>query len=211
MYRLLRRFIHRFMLRPVAGRILQLKVVGAARLDRNGPAIVVANHNSHVDTAALLAAFPTARIDSVHPMAAADYFLRSRLLAWFSTRIVGILPVDRSRGQGGDPLGGAMQALAGEDILIVYPEGSRGQPGVLGQLRTGVSRLALRNPEVPVIPVWLDGCGEAMPKGARIPRIAACTARVGRPLFVRPGETIPEFTDRIRTALLDGRDKVAAG
>lgn len=202
MYKSLRRHIHRFILCPVVRRGLNLTVVGGARIDRDGPAIVVANHNSHVDTAVLLAAFPTSRIDRVHPVAAADYFLRNRLIAWFSTRIVGILPVDRSRGQDGDPLLGASQALAGGDILIVFPEGSRGQPGVVGELKTGVSRLALGHPDVPVIPVWLEGCDDVMAKGTHIPRPAPCTARVGRPLFARPGETVPEFTRRLRTTLL---------
>lgn len=201
MYRIARRFLHKYVLRPVVWRAFRLRVTGAGRLEREGPAIVVANHNSHIDTAVLLAAFPTRAIDRVRPVAAADYFLRNRLIAWFSTRIVGIVPIDRSGSKTGDPLAAARNRLAAGDMLILFPEGSRGEPGVMGRLRTGVGRLAMEDPSVPVIPVWLDGCDRAMPPGSRLPRRAACTARVGRPLFPRPGESVHEFTDRLGMAL----------
>jgi len=210
MYHRVRRFIHRFVLIPLLRSVLRLEVVGADRLSRSGPAIVVANHNSHVDTAVLLAAFPTAHVDRVRPVAAADYFLRNQVLAWFTTRIVGIIPLDRRRRDNTDPLFGASEALRAGDTLALFPEGTRGEPGVFGDLKGGVARLARRHPEIPVIPVWLDGCDRVMPKGARIPRPVACTASVGRPLFIRPGESSAEFLVRLRAAMFDTEYEAAA-
>lgn len=202
MYQPVRRVVHRFLLRPALRIGLRLAVRGGEWLDRTGPAIVVANHNSHVDTAVLLAAFPTRRVDRVRPVAAADYFLRNRMLSWFSTRVVGILPLDR-RGRGGpDPLLGASAALQDGSILALFPEGTRGEPGVFGELKSGVARLARLHPTVPVIPVWLDGCDCSMPKGIRVPRPRPCSATVGRPLFIRPGETTAEFLERLRSAMI---------
>lgn len=202
MYLRTRRLIHRFLLRPLLRRVVRLDVVGGGALDRSGPAVVVANHNSHLDTAVLLASFPTSRIDRVRPLAAADYFLRNRLLAWFTTRIVGILPVNRHSAGDADPLLGASQALAAGSTLVMFPEGSRGEPGVFGDLRSGVARLARLHPEVPVIPVWLDGCERSMPKGSRLARPVRCSATVGRALFIRPGESTAEFLIRLRSAMV---------
>ena len=212
MYQLVRRLIHRFLLRPFVGSVLKLDVIGAGLLDRDGPAIVVSNHNSHVDTAVLMAAFPTARIDRVRPLAAADYFLRNRLLSWFTTRIVGILPLDRRHSSDVDPLFEASQALEVGSTLVLFPEGTRGEAGVFGELKSGVARLARRHPEVPIIPVWLHGCDRAMPKGTRLPRPVPCSVTIGRPLFIRPGESTAEFRVRLRSAMvaLGGDDRVAA-
>lgn len=201
MHQAARRFIHRFVLRPLVRAVLRFEGADGDRLDRPGPAIVVANHNSHVDTAVLMAAFPTESIHRVRPMAAADYFLRNRLLAWFSKTIVGIVPIHR-RGADEDPLAAASQALGKDTVLLVFPEGTRGRPGVFGDFKTGVARLALRHPDVPVVPVWLDGCERAMPRGARLPHRVACRATVGRPLFPRPSEPVPEFLSRLRAAML---------
>lgn len=210
MYQRVRRSIHRLLLRPLLRAFVRLDVVGGGELARSRAAIVVANHNSHLDTAILMAAFPTSCIDRVRPLAAADYFLKNRLLAWFTTRIVGILPLDRHQRSEADPLQGAARALEAGSILVMFPEGTRGEPGVFGHLKGGVARLARRHPEVPVIPVWLDGCERAMPKGARLPRPVACTARVGRPLFIRPGESSAQFLVRLRAAMLGTEYETAA-
>lgn len=201
MRRYLRKAIHRFVLRPIVRRLLRVEIRGA-ELDIAGPAIVVANHNSHVDTAVLLASFPTHRIPYVRPVAAADYFLRNRLLGWFSTQIVGIVPIDREGPSGSDPLTGADAALALGEVLILFPEGSRGRPGIFGPLKTGVARLAIRHPGVPVIPIWLDGCELAMPKGRRLPRPSTIRVFVGKDEPIRSGDSCSSYTNRLRSAML---------
>src|SRR5215831_11186670 len=57
---------------------------------------------------------------------------------------------------------------AGE-ILILYPEGTRGMPGVMSELKAGVAYLARRYPKVPVVPVTLSGVERILPKGAVVP------------------------------------------
>jgi 1-acyl-sn-glycerol-3-phosphate acyltransferase len=210
MYVRLRRTVHRLLLRPFLRAFLRFDVVGGGRLDHSGPAIVVANHNSHLDTAVLMAAFPTRHIDRVRPVAAADYFLKNRLLAWFTTRIVGILPLDRHCRGDADSLRLVSRALEEGNIVVLFPEGTRGEPGVFGDLKSGIARLARLQPAVPIVPVWLDGCDRAMPKGARFPRPAACTATVGRPLFLRPGEINAEFLARLRSAMVGIEYEAAA-
>src|SRR5262252_7298219 len=93
------------------------------RLPTAGPAILVANHNSHLDTLVLISLFPQRLLRWLRPVAAADYFLKRRDLAWFALEIIGIIPLTRDvRASHSDPLAGCDTALAKNSILILFPE-----------------------------------------------------------------------------------------
>ncbi len=64
-------------------------------LPQKGPAILVANHNSHLDTLVLISLFPLSKLSWIQPVAAADYFLSNKLFSWFARNIIGIIPIHR--------------------------------------------------------------------------------------------------------------------
>jgi 1-acyl-sn-glycerol-3-phosphate acyltransferase len=171
------------MARPLAAFFTGADVVGRDRLPKAGPAIVVANHNSHVDTLLLLTIFPARLMRRLRPVAAADYFLRGPIISWFSRSVIGIVPVVRGAGGGEDVLSPAREALAAGDIVIIFPEGTRGK-GVdeLGPMKAGVARLAAAFPDAPVTPIWIEGAGRVLPKGAFLPAPMNCTVLVGEAL-----------------------------
>jgi 1-acyl-sn-glycerol-3-phosphate acyltransferase len=171
---------------PVVLVLIGINVRHRERLPRRGPAIIAANHNSHLDTLTLLTLFRLGTVSRVRPVAAADYFMSNPLLAWFSTNCVGILPIRRRQETPGavpeDPLAGCREALARGEILLIFPEGTRGEPEVMAPLKSGVARLAESFPEVPVVPVYMHGLGRSMPRGSFIPVPVFCDVYIGRPL-----------------------------
>ena len=193
--------------KPVARFFTGADVINAERLPKTGPAIVAANHNSHVDTLLLLTIFPVTTMSRLRPAAAADYFLKDPLIGWFSRNMVGIVPIIRDRGArhrvkaGEDVLAPARAALANGDIVIVFPEGTRGDASDdMGRLKNGVARLAEAFPDAPVIPVWIEGAGRVLPKGEMIPVPMNCCVLVGEPIRWDGHRTL--FMDSLRDALL---------
>lgn len=186
--------------RPLVLLGLGLNVRNRERLLSAQPAVVVANHNSHLDTMVLMSLFPLKRLRKVRPVAALDYFLKNRLLAWFALRIIGITPLARHAGeQKGDPLAASSQALERGEVLVLFPEGTRGEPEKLAAFKTGVAHLAKRHPEAPVIPVFMHGLGKALPRGELVLVPFFCDVVVGEPL-VWSGDRA-DFMHRLETTM----------
>ncbi|MDO1557979.1 lysophospholipid acyltransferase family protein [Brevundimonas sp. 2R-24] len=191
--------------RPLALLMTGADVMHRGRLPKSGPAILAANHNSHVDTLLLLSVFDARTVGKVRPVAAADYFLSNPVLSWFSRRLVGITPIARKVQRGEDVLAPAKAALDAGEIVLVFPEGSRGQAEALGPLKGGVARLAEAYPDAPLIPVWIQGAGRVLPKGAHLPVPLTCCVVVGEPVSREGGR--PEVMARLKAALEALRDE----
>jgi 1-acyl-sn-glycerol-3-phosphate acyltransferase len=210
MNRLLRFAFFRMVVRPVVGIALGVAVRHRERLPTDGPAVLVANHNSHLDTMVLMTLLPPRLLPKLRPVAAADYFLKNRLLAWFSLRIIGILPIVRGGAKGGDPLASVHEALARGEIVILFPEGSRGEPERLSEFKSGVAHLARAHPEVPVIPTFLHGLGKSLPKGSAVFVPFCCHVVVGEPIPWQEDRKLYLQELRERMSALAGEVQLAA-
>jgi 1-acyl-sn-glycerol-3-phosphate acyltransferase len=164
--------------------VIGLRIIDRARLPRTGPAIICANHNSHLDTLVLMTIFPLRLLAKLRPVAAAEYFLKDPLLAWFALRIIGIIPLQRKQSHCTEhPLAECSQALARGEILIIYPEGSRGEPESIASFQSGIAHLAKRHPDVPIYPVFIYGLGKVLPKGEHVLVPFFCDVAIGVPIF----------------------------
>lgn len=199
-HRVLRYCFYRVIVRLVVLIVLGLNVRHRDRLPAKGPAIVVANHNSHLDTMVLVTLLPARRLDRVRPVAAADYFLASPGRAWWALNIIGILPIKRRRDQPDeDLLAPCYAALEAGKVLIFFPEGSRGQPEELAAFKGGIAKLAARFPEIPVTPVLLHGLGKALPKGEKLLVPFFCDVFVGEALY--GAEDRRDFMHRLESSM----------
>jgi 1-acyl-sn-glycerol-3-phosphate acyltransferase len=167
--KLLQAIFFLLIVRPLITIVIGLILQGEERLPLKGPAIVAANHNSHLDTLTLMSLWPLPQLNQVRPVAAADYFLSNRLVAWFSLTFMRIIPIERHRqDRHSDPLAALSAALDRGEILLLFPEGSRGEPEQLSRFKTGVSRLVERHPDVPIVPIFMYGLGKALPRGSSL-------------------------------------------
>ena len=171
------------MFRPLVFIFLGLNVRNRHLLPQNGPAILVANHNSHLDTLILMGLFPLRTLDVVRPVAAADYWLKNPRIGWFANHIMRIVPVARTgRAAGEHPLAGVSNAIQENQIVIYFPEGSRGDAEIRTNFRSGISRLAEWHPDVPIFPIFMYGAGKSLPKGEGILVPFICDVFVGEPM-----------------------------
>ena len=182
--RFLRFIFYQIVVRLVVLIVLGLNVRHRDRLPKTGPAILVANHNSHLDTLVLITLLSSRLLNRIKPVAAADYFLSSPLKAWFALNIVGILPIKRQKDTPDeDLLAPCYLSLEEVDILVFFPEGSRGKPENLTAFKGGIAKLAKRYPAVPITPVLLHGLGKVLPKGEKLLVPFFCDVFVGEPLY----------------------------
>lgn len=197
--------------------LMGLRIYHRQRLPTTGPAIVVANHNSHLDTLVLMSLFPLSQLHHVRPVADEQYFLhQNRALAWFSRQVIGIIPVTRSpiiaetMGGSSDPdpccghrafLKSCDAALSQNQILILYPEGTRGEPEHLTSLGSGIAHLAKHHPQVPIVPIFLQGLGKALPKGECLLVPFLCQVIIGESLYWTGNkiEFLQHLTEQIQT------------
>ena len=181
---MLKQLFFLLLVRPLILVVTGIHITGREYLPQNTPCIIAANHNSHMDTLVLMSLFPLARLPHVRPVAAADYFLKNKWVAWLSTQFIGILPIPRQRtGAHGHPLAAVEQAIAAGQTVIIFPEGSRGEPETLSPFKTGVAHLAKALPHIPVVPVYIDGAGKVLPKGEALFVPFVMDVRIGEPLY----------------------------
>ena len=181
---MLKRVFFLLLVRPLILFVTGLHIVGREHLPQHTPCIIAANHNSHMDTLVLMSLFPLARLPRVRPVAAADYFLKNKWVAWFSAQFIGIIPISRKATSAHDsPLAAVNQALAAGQTIIIFPEGSRGQAETLSPFKTGVAHLAKAFPHIPVVPVYIDGAGKVLPKGEALFVPFVMDVHIGEPLY----------------------------
>lgn len=146
--------------------------------------IIVANHNSHFDTVSILAALPIDKIANTHPVAAMDYFGKTSLTAGAVRLFVNTLLIRRKKEDGGaSPIDAIDGLLKNGKSIIIFPEGSRGKPGVIEDFKKGIAILLQKNPSIPFVPVYLDGFGRVLPKDQKLIIPLNCKVRFGEPIW----------------------------
>ena len=169
-----------------------------------GQRIYFANHSSHIDTIALWSALPPALRRCTRPVAAADYWGRSAIRRFVVLNVLHAVLIERTRTDpDADPLEPLGAALQRGDSLIIFPEGTRQAQRLPGPFKSGLYHLAMRFPDVELVPVYLENLHRSLPKGRMLPVPMICTVRFGAALQRQAGETKDLFLQRARQAVVD--------
>jgi 1-acyl-sn-glycerol-3-phosphate acyltransferase len=167
-----------------------------------GACLVVANHNSHLDAAVLMRLFPLRRLPHVRPVAAADYFGRNWLLRTMAMLFMNGIPIERNAAPGQDVLAPMIEALERGQALIFFPEGSRGEAGVVAPFRPGIGRLVRAMPGLRVVPVFMSGPERIWPRGRVVPVPLAIDVNVGRARTYAAELSSREIAEQVRRDVL---------
>ncbi len=139
--------------------------------------IVAANHCSHLDMGLTKMALGEAGKDMV-ALAAADYFFDTKYKRAVMENFTNLVPMERT-GSLRQSLRHARSFLAQGYNALIFPEGTRSMSGILADFKPVVGYLAL-HANVGILPMYLDGTYQAMPKGTTIIKNRNIGARIGR-------------------------------
>ena len=94
--------------------------------------------------------------------------------------LMNVLPLDRTDNflQG---VRIAQEALSSGCSLLIYPEGTRSITGELQEFRSGLGLLSYEA-QVPIIPAYIKGSYQALPKGQNFPRPSSISVSFGSPI-----------------------------
>ena len=135
--------------------------------------IYFANHQSHADLVLIWAALPSVLRTLTRPIAARDYWTKTPFRQWITTEVFHAIYVARSRTDEQDPLEPLVQALESGDSIILFPEGTRGHAEEPQAFKAGLYNLALRFPDVVLVPAWINNVQRVMPR-AKSSRCRCC-------------------------------------
>ncbi len=166
--------------------------------------IYFANHASNGDFVLLWTVLPPRLRARTRPVAAADYWLVSKLRSFIGRDVFDAVLIDRNRrNDAPDPIDQMTTALDEGASLILFPEGTRNlTKETLLPFKAGLYNVAKSRPKVDLVPVWIDNLNRVMPKGEIVPIPLICTVTFGAPLRVEDAEDKDAFLKRAREALL---------
>lgn len=105
-----------------------------------GPSVIVANHNSHLDTLVIISLFKSKDIPKIKAAGAADYFFKNKILAFFSKNLIGVIPIERKK-KSSDILDGIYNLLTKEILLLFFLRVHGEQKKNLLRLKTAFQKL----------------------------------------------------------------------
>jgi 1-acyl-sn-glycerol-3-phosphate acyltransferase len=164
----------RSFIRTVVNRLYRVEVHDIENLAIPGPAIIAPVHRSLLDIP-IIGSASGRRIKTLSKI---DLF-SPRPLAWFLSALGGY-PVRRGTADR-EALRISMMLLDRGEMMMVYPEGTRGSGPEVGSIFDGCAYLAAKT-GARVIPVGIAGTENAMPKNKWIPRFTKVVIHVGEPL-----------------------------
>jgi 1-acyl-sn-glycerol-3-phosphate acyltransferase len=132
-----------------------------------GGFIVCANHASHLDTGLVKYALGDMG-EALVALAAKDYFFEDPVRKMYFENFTNLVPMER-HGSLRESLRLAGEVIQNGYILLIFPEGTRSDTGVMTDFKPSLGYLAMQN-KCGILPMYLAGTHDAMPKGRYLPK-----------------------------------------
>lgn len=165
-----------------------MKVVGRGNIPKKGPFILVSNHMSYLDPPLLGAAV----YRSLNYMARDNLFKRP-----YSGRVmrnVHAFPVKRGKGDL-SAMREALRILGAGKPLVIFPEGTRSKDKNLKSVKRGVGFIVSKA-KVPVIPAYIEGTFDALPRGIMTLRRHPVRVYIGKEIDFTKGYSGADTKDQ---------------
>ncbi len=188
--------IHLLLLRPFVKLLFGVNLFGKENIFKLDRFIIIANHNSHLDILLLFYLLPVNQIRITHPVAAKEYFLKSKVLFGFANYLFSPIWVSRD-----DPdsrtecLNVIKEKLNNKHNIIIFPEGTRGSPGKVQPFKYGIGKIAEQYRDIPIVPVFLSGPERSFPKQGVFP------VPIWNNVIIGPPQVFKESYDKITHTL----------
>lgn len=166
---------------PFIAPVFRFQVVGKKEVPSTGGVILAANHVSYLDPIFI----GVALVERQLYFMAKDELFQSPLFAAL-IRELNAFPVRRGQVDYAG-IRQCLRLLEKGEVLLMFPEGTRGDGLALGKAEEGIGFLAA-HAGCPVVPVHVQGTDRVLPKGRRVPRVHPVTVYFGHPLWLN-GET----------------------
>jgi long-chain acyl-CoA synthetase len=154
-------------MRALYERVLETNVYGKTNVPPFGGYIVAANHASHLDTGLVKYALGEEG-DALVALGAKDYFFEDPVRRMYFENFTNVVPMER-HGSLRESLRLAGEVLRDGYILLIFPEGTRSETGIMADFKPSLGYLSLTN-KCGILPMYLQGTHDAMPKGRYLPK-----------------------------------------
>jgi 1-acyl-sn-glycerol-3-phosphate acyltransferase len=202
--RLIRGAVQYAALVPILRFISPFTVIGKRNLaDLKGPAVFVANHQSHFDAPVCLAALGGRIRRRLVVAAAADYFYSTAVKGTAASLTLGTVPFVRQGGGSRDSLQMLKDLAKSGWSVLIFPSGTRGS-GASG-FKKGFAYIAV-DAQIPVVPMYLHGLDQVMPKGSFLPLPGGVVIGIGPP--IPPGDDYNELVRKAEAGVAAARTVV---
>jgi len=183
--------------------LFRLRVAGREHLPSEGPFVLIANHESDLDVLMVAAALGRARMRGVYWAGDSVRLFGKRWLHPL-LRALNVFPANERRAS--ETFAVAAEVLRRGGGLIWFPESWRSPDGKLQRFMPGIGQV-LSDSRVTVVPAFIEGAYEAMPRTARLPRLKPLSITFGAPERIEAG-TPQEIADKLhaRVAALGAID-----
>ena len=183
--------------------LFRIRWRGRQHIPRGGGVLVLSNHQSHFDPV-LVGMACDRRL---------NYVARQSLFGFLPFRwliySLDAIPIDRD-GLGMSGLKETLRRLKREEMVLLFPEGTRTRDGDVQRLKPGFNALAKRA-GVPLLPVAIDGAWQAWPRSRATPWMDVVHVQIGRPIMpeeiarFNERELVDEVERRLRDCLSEAR------